>query len=173
MMQNNSTIIQTRAKLRVASLRGAQLATLSQNQRNQAALNSASIGLKALSHKALANHNLSHIDKLEAQFTSNFLPQKKPQKLRPEPPYFGLEIEQLKILAADDWNEVKNNPSMLKAMVDTYLMLKGLDPEVPSTLYTKTVNCRQCGEIQTWPSCCSDTVSCCPWCLVNNDLVWN
>jgi len=81
------------------------------------------------------------------------------QKLRPGKTYFGLGVEQLKTLAADDWDEVKDNPSMLKAMVETYLMLKGLDPQLPSTIYTKTVNCHHCGEIQTWPSC-PDTSLC-------------
>lgn len=172
MMQNNSTIIQTQAKLRVASPKEAQLATLSQKQRNQPTLDRPSIGLKALADKALLNHTVTHIHKSDSKITSNFLPKKTSKKLRPQQPYFDLEIEHLKSLAADDWDEVKDNPAMLKAMVETYLMLKGLDPQIPSTIYTKTVNCLQCGEIQTWPSC-PDNVSCCQWCLVSNDLVWN
>lgn len=172
MMQNNSSIIQTQAKLRVASPKEAQLATLSQKQRNQFTLDRPSIGLKALADKALLNHAVTQFYKSDSKITSNFLPEKTSQKLRPEPPYFGLEIEQLKTLAADDWDEVKDSPSMLKAMVETYLMLKGLDPTIPSTIYTKAANCRQCGEIQTWPSC-PDNISCCQWCLVSNDLVWN
>ena len=93
--------------------------------------------------------------------------------MRPEKPYFGLELIQLKTLAADDWDELKDNPAMLKAMVETYIMLKGLDPEVPSTIYTKTVHCQNCGEVKTWASCSHDTVPCCQWCLANNDLIWN
>ena len=172
MMQNNSTIIPTQAKLRVASPKEAQLATLSQNQRNQSTLDRPSIGLKALADKALLNHAVTHIYKSDSKITSNFLPEKTSQKLRPEQPYFGLRIEQLKILAAEDWNEVKDNPNMLKAMVETYFMLKGLDPTIPSPIYTKKVNCRQCGEIQTCPSC-PDNTFCCQWCLGSNDLVWN
>lgn len=130
------------------------------------------ISVKALAYKALErNSSDTFFAKLWIN-NATLTPKKPPQKLRPEQPYFGLEVEQLKILAADDWDEVKDNPSMLKAIVEAYLMLKGLDPIVPSSIYTKTVNCRQCGEIQTWPSC-PDNVSCCQWCLVSNDLVWN
>ncbi|MGB8806960.1 MAG: hypothetical protein WCC83_03835 [Candidatus Rickettsiella isopodorum] len=130
------------------------------------------IMIKALAHKALERNSS---DTFSAKLWINnatFNPKKTPQKLRPEQPYFGLEVEQLKTLSADDWDEVKDNSSMLKAMLETYLMLKGLDPEVPSTNYTKTVNCRQCGEIQTWPSC-PDNTFCCQWCLVKNNLIWN
>lgn len=130
------------------------------------------ISVKALAYKAL-ERNSSDTFSAKLWINNATLTSKKPpQKLRPEQPYFGLEVEQLKILAADDWNEAKDNPSMLKAMVETYLMLKGLDPQIPSTIYTKTVNCHQCGAIQTWPSC-PDNVSCCQWCFVTNNLVWN
>lgn len=130
------------------------------------------VSVKALAYKALERNSS---DTFSAKLWINnatLTPKKPPQKLRSEPPYFGLEMEQLKTLAADDWDEVKDNPSMLKAMVETYLMLKGLDFEIASTIYTKPVNCHQCGEIQTWPNC-PDNISCCQWCLVSNDLVWN
>lgn len=130
------------------------------------------IMIKALAYKAL-ERNTAETSFANLWINNATLPPKKSsQKLQPKQPYFGLEVEQLKTLAADDWDEVKDNPAMLKAMVETYLMLKGLDPQIPSTIYTKTVSCRQCGEIQTWPSC-PDKVSCCQWCLVSNNLVWN
>ena len=120
------------------------------------------ISVKALAYKAL-ERNSSDTFSAKLWINNATLTSKKPpQKLRPEQPYFGLEVEQLKILAAEDWTEVKDNPAMLK----------GLDSTIPSSIYTKTVNCRQCGEIQTWPSC-PDNTSCCQWCLVNNNLVWN
>ncbi len=130
------------------------------------------ISVKALAYKALERNSS---DTFSAKLWINnatLTPKKPPKKLRPEQPYFGLEVVQLKTLVADDWDEVENNPSMLKAMVETYLMLKGLDPTIPSPTYTKTVNCRQCGEIQTWPGR-PDNTFCCQWCLVNNNLVWN
>lgn len=130
------------------------------------------IMIKALAHKALERNTTETSSAKLWINNATFNPKKTPQKLRPEQPYFGLKIEQLKTLSVDDWDEVKDNSSMLKAMLETYLMLKGLDPEVPSTNYTKTVNCRQCGEIQTWPSC-PDNTFCCQWCLVKNNLIWN
>lgn len=130
------------------------------------------IMIKALVYKALErNTSETSLAKLWIN-NATLTPKKSPQKLQPQQPYFGLEIEHLKTLTADDWDEVKDNLSMLKAMVETYLMLKELDSQIPSTIYTKTVNCHQCGEILTWSNC-PDNVSCCQWCLINNDLVWN
>lgn len=130
--------------------------------------------IKVLAHKAL-ERNTAETSSAKLWINNATLTSKNsPQKLQPKKPYFGLEVEQLKILAADDWDEVKDNPSMLKAMVDTYLMLKGLDPEIPSLIYTKTIHYHNCGEIKTWPSCRYDKAApCCQWCLVSNDLIWN
>jgi hypothetical protein len=131
------------------------------------------IAIKNLACKALERNSS---DTFPAKLWINhatFPPKNPLQKLRSEKPYFGLEIDQLNTLAADDWDEVKDNPSMPKTMVETYIMLKGLDPEMPSTVYIKTVHCQHCGEIKTWSNCPYDKVSCCQWCLVNNDLIWN
>lgn len=131
------------------------------------------ISIKALAIKALErNTTETSFAKLWIN-NATFGTPKPTQMLHPEQPYFGLKIEQLQILAADDWDEVKDNPNKLKAMVDTYLMLKGLDPEIPSIIYTKTVNCQNCGEIKTWPSCSFDEVPCCQWCVVSYDLILN
>ena len=103
--------------------------------------------IKALAHKAL-ERNATETSSAKLWINNaTFNPKKTPQKLHPEQPYFGLGIEQLKILTADDWDEVKDNSAMLKAMVETYFMLKELDLHIPSAIYTKTVDCQNCGEI--------------------------
>lgn len=135
--------------------------------------NNATHMIKALAHKTLERNASETFSAKLWINNATFTPKNSPQKLRPEKPYFGLETEQLQTLAADDWDEVKENPAMLEAMVETYLMLKGLDPQKPSAVYTKTVYCQNCGEIKTWASCSYDTVTCCQWCLVNNDLKWS
>ncbi|WP_339050224.1 hypothetical protein [Rickettsiella endosymbiont of Xylota segnis] len=135
--------------------------------------NNATFSAKALAYKTLKRNTSETFSAKLWINNATFIPKKSPQKLRPDKPYFGLEIDQLKTLAADDWDEVKDNPAMLKAMIETYLMLKGLDPEIPSAIYTKTVDCQNCGEVKTWASCPYDTVPCCQWCLVNNDLNWD
>lgn len=129
--------------------------------------------IKALAHKTLERNTSETLSAKLWINNATFIPKKSPQKLRPEKPYFGLETEHLKTLAADDWDEVKQNPAMLKAMVETYLMLKGLDPQIPFAVYTKPVHCHNCGEVKTRASCSFDSVPCCQWCLINNNLLWN
>lgn len=73
MMQNNSTIIQTQAKLPVAPFKEAQLAISGQNQRDQLLLKKPLIGLKALADKALENHTENYFCQIAPKKTSNFL----------------------------------------------------------------------------------------------------
>lgn len=85
--------------------------------------------------------------------------------------YANYSLDQLKILAGDDWEEIKNDREVLaafaKALDETRQMRDG---NVPS-YYTKRVICQHCGEVKLWQQA-ADYVLGCPWCLIPNKPIF-
>lgn len=76
----------------------------------------------------------------------------------------ALRLDQLRVLAGDDWAVLQSSPVLLAAFsaaIETRRMRE--QGEIPPH-YTATTVCARCGPVHIFPGC-GPSVEGCPWCL--------
>lgn len=81
--------------------------------------------------------------------------------------YMGMTIEELKLIAGNDWLDIKNNEAAIKAFAHAEHTRQQIQNGTVPSFYTKQAYCDSCGPVMLWPES-FDHVQGCPWCLTNN-----
>ena len=143
----------------VAAPKGCNSATMAGFYATSSATGNATPSLKTLANIVLTrNHECNDnatAYKNSCNFRGNFTAEK---------------LHSLEQLAGDDWQSVKNNPEQLGALVSAYETNQQLQAGITPSWYTKTVQCKACGDVKLWEGC-PDEVLGCPWCLVKNKRI--
>ena len=77
---------------------------------------------------------------------------------------YGQSLDELKLLAADDWSECKNDPKTLEAFAKSVATRKLRGQGIKPDNYIQACHCQQCGPIFLWKGA-PTIVDGCPWCF--------
>ncbi len=79
-----------------------------------------------------------------------------------EPTYHGFTLAELKAEAADDWQEIQNDPGQLEAFAKSLSQRRGMAKGKVPAHYTKAAECTHCGSVWLWEDA-PDVAMGCPW----------
>ena len=78
--------------------------------------------------------------------------------------YHGFTLAELEAEAADDWQEIQNDPGQLEAFAHALKTTRTRQQGERPDYYTKAAECAVCGPVWLWEGA-PDNVQGCPWCI--------
>lgn len=77
----------------------------------------------------------------------------------------GQSLEELKVIAGDDWPECESDPDTLEKFAKSVAIRKLRKQGIKPDSYTQACYCKQCGPVWLWENNWPAEVQACVWCF--------